>query len=88
MNAALDEAQELIAKDKTAAATIYIANTKDKTPVADLVKILNGPDMVFSRTPSNTMKMANYFAHAGYIQRAPADWKEMFFPEAHKLNGN
>jgi NitT/TauT family transport system substrate-binding protein len=56
--------------------------------LAELVKILNGPDMVFSKTPSNTMKMANYFAHAGYIQRAPTDWKELFFPEAHKLNGN
>lgn len=88
MNAALDEALDMIAKDKSAAAAVYLANTKDKTPLPDLVKILNGPDMVFSKTPSNTIKMANYFAHAGYIQRAPTDWREMFFPEAHKLNGN
>jgi NitT/TauT family transport system substrate-binding protein len=88
MNAALDEALDLIAKDKAAAAAAYLANTKDKTPLPELVKILNGPDMVFSKTPSNTMKMAEYFAHAGYIQRAPKDWKEMFFPEAQNLNGN
>jgi NitT/TauT family transport system substrate-binding protein len=88
MNAALDEALALIAKDKAAAAAVYLANTHDKTPLPELVQILNGPDMVFSKTPSNAQKMANYFAHAGYIERAPADWKEMFFPEAQKLNGN
>jgi len=88
MNAALDEALAMIEKDKQAAATVYLANTKDRTPLPELVAMLNGPDMVFSKTPSNTIKMANYFARAGYIKRAPADWKDMFFPEAHKLNGN
>ena len=88
MHAALDEALELIAKDKEAAAAVYLANTKDKTALPDMVAMLSAPDMVFSKTPSNTMKMANYFAHAGYIERAPIDWKEMFFPEVHNLNGD
>jgi NitT/TauT family transport system substrate-binding protein len=88
MYAALDEALELIAKDKTAAAAVYLANTKDKTALPDLVEMLSAPEMVFSKTPSNTMKMATYFAHAGYIERAPTDWKEMFFPEVHNLNGD
>ncbi|PUA19847.1 ABC transporter substrate-binding protein [Glaciimonas sp. PCH181] len=88
LNAALDEALDMIAKDKSAAAAVYLTATKDKTPLADMVKMLEGPDMLYSKTPANTMKMANYFAHAGYIQRAPTDWKEMFFPETHKLNGN
>lgn len=88
MNAALDEALDMIAKDKPGAAAVYLAATKDKTSVADLVDMLNAPDMLYSKTPVGTMQVAKYFAHAGYIPRAPSDWKEMFFPETHKLNGN
>jgi NitT/TauT family transport system substrate-binding protein len=88
LNAALDEALALIAKDKTAAAEVYIRATKDKTPLPEMVAMLNGPDMLYSKTPYGVMKTAAYFAHAGYIQQAPKDWKELFFPETHNLNGD
>jgi NitT/TauT family transport system substrate-binding protein len=88
LNAALDEALEMIAKDKSAAAAVYLTATKDKTALSEMVDMLNAPDMLYSKTPVGTMQMANYFAHAGYIDRAPTDWKEMFFPETHHLIGN
>lgn len=88
LNAALDEALDMIAKDKSAAASVYLAATKDKATLSEMVDMLNAPDMLYSKTPVGTMQMAKYFAHAGYIQRAPTDWKEMFFSETHKLNGN
>lgn len=88
LNAALDEALAMIEKDKSAAATVYLTATKEKATVAEMVDMLNAPDMLYSKTPVGTMQMANYFAHAGYIDRAPTDWKDMFFAETHKLSGN
>jgi NitT/TauT family transport system substrate-binding protein len=86
--AALDEAIAMIGKDKQAAVEIYQRATKDKTPSAELVQMLTPPAIVYSTSPMQTMKIADFMARAGYIKPRPNDWKEYFFSELHKLPGN
>jgi NitT/TauT family transport system substrate-binding protein len=34
------------------------------------------------------MKYATFMARTGTIREAPADWKDMFFPELHAAQGS
>jgi NitT/TauT family transport system substrate-binding protein len=86
--AAIQEAIELIAKDKRAAAEIYLEVNKEKLTVDELVEILNQPNMVYSAAPQNLVKAAQYFSRAGFIKQNPVSWKEFFFPEIHDLPGS
>jgi NitT/TauT family transport system substrate-binding protein len=85
---AIKEAVDLIAKDKRAAAEIYLDVTKEKLTVDELVAILNEPNMLFTAAPQNLLKAAQYFNRAGIIKQNPKDWKEFFFPEVHDLPGS
>jgi NitT/TauT family transport system substrate-binding protein len=86
--AALTEAVGMIDKDKRQAAETYVAMAKDKTPVDDLVALMNQPGFAFGTTPQNVTKMAQFMNRIGSIGVAPKDWKEMFFPEIHNLPGS
>jgi NitT/TauT family transport system substrate-binding protein len=87
-NKALAEAIDLVNKDKAAAAKIYIEATKEKMTQDELVSILKDKNVVYSLTPYGTMKFADYMHRAGLIKTKPGNWKEVYFPAVHKLNGN
>jgi NitT/TauT family transport system substrate-binding protein len=55
---ALDEAVATINKDKKAAAEAYLRISKDKDSVADILAMLNDPQIVFTTTPLNVMRYA------------------------------
>ena len=84
----LAEATEFINRDKRGAAEIYIRMTKDKSSVDDILKIINDPQIEYSLTPSNTMKMIDFMYRTGAIKMKPASWKELFFPNMHELQGS
>jgi NitT/TauT family transport system substrate-binding protein len=84
----LEEATAFINKDKRAAAEIYIRMTKDKSPVEDILKIMNDPQMEYSLMPKNIMKMVEFMHKSGAIKVAPASWKDLFFPNVHGLPGS
>jgi NitT/TauT family transport system substrate-binding protein len=84
----LEEATAFINKDKRAAADIYIKLTKDKSPVEDLLKIMNDPQVEYSLMPKNIMKMVEFMHKSGAIKVAPASWKDLFFPNMHSLPGS
>jgi NitT/TauT family transport system substrate-binding protein len=84
----LAEATEFINRDKRGAAEIYIRMTKDKSSVDDILKIINDPQIEYSLTPSNTMKMIDFMYRTGAIKMKPASWKELFFPNMHELPGS
>ncbi|HEX3694483.1 MAG TPA: ABC transporter substrate-binding protein [Polyangia bacterium] len=85
---AMNEANELIAKDKKKAAQIYLGATKEKLSVDDLVEILKNPSVKYSTTPWGTMKFADFMFKVGILKTKPATWKDVYFPEAQKLAGN
>jgi NitT/TauT family transport system substrate-binding protein len=85
---ALDEATALINKDKSWAADAYLRISKDKAPHAEILKILNDPEVVFTTTPQNILKYVNFMNKVGSIKAAPSSWKELFFPEAQSSAGS
>jgi NitT/TauT family transport system substrate-binding protein len=86
--AAMDEANALIARDRAKAAQIYLAVSKQKASVEEIVKILSDPNSRFSTVPDGTMKYAEFMARVGTIKAKPADWKELFFPPIHGAAGS
>ena len=85
---ALTEATEMIGRNKRRAAEIYLAVTKEKTSVADLVAMLDNPKIAFRTKPSATYPVAEFLHRIGRIKNKPASWKDLFFPEAHGLQGS
>jgi len=86
--AALQEATDFINKDKRAAAEIYVKATKDKTPIEDLLAIMNDPTIEYSLVPKNIMQMVEFMHKTGSIKVKPASWKDMFFSNAHTMAGS
>ncbi|HEY7944509.1 MAG: ABC transporter substrate-binding protein [Burkholderiales bacterium] len=85
---ALDEATALINKDKRWAAETYLRLSKDKAPLRDIEGMLNDPAIVYTTTPQNVMKYVDFMLKIGSIKGRPGSWKDLFFPEAHKLPGS
>jgi len=85
--AALEEADQLIARDPALAAKIYLDATKEKYSVDEIVAMIKAPNVVYSTTPNATMVFANFMFKTGLIKTKPASWKEFFFPMAHGFPG-
>jgi sulfonate transport system substrate-binding protein len=86
--AALEEADRLILEDPRKAAELYLATTKEKLTVDELLEMMKQPGVVFSTTPSATMLMAEQMAKGGILKTGPKDWKEFFFPFVHGQPGS
>jgi NitT/TauT family transport system substrate-binding protein len=84
----LEEATEFINKDKRGAAEIYIRMTKDKSPIEDILRIINDPQIEYSTMPKNIMKMVDFMYKSGTIKVKPASWKDLFFLNMHGVAGS
>jgi NitT/TauT family transport system substrate-binding protein len=80
--AALKEATDFINADKTRAAEIYLKASGDKMPVGELVDILNDPAIRYTTRLAGISAFVDFMAKTGTLKRPPADWRDMFFPEA------
>src|SRR3954454_1882926 len=81
--AALDEASDMIAHDPKTAAEIYLANTREKITVDELVALMKQPGAVFSATPRRSMLWAEYMHRIGLVKQKPASWRDYTFPNIH-----
>jgi NitT/TauT family transport system substrate-binding protein len=80
---ALDEATDFINKDKSAAADIYLKLSKDKTPKAEILEMMNDPAVRFTTEVFNLGVFTDFMAKTGSLKTPPKDWKtELLFPEA------
>ena len=86
--AAFEEADAFIKAHPREAAQIYLTVAKDKNPLDALEKMVADPDVEYTTTPVNMMKIVDFMYQVGRIKKKPASWKEMFFPEAYGLNGS
>ena len=86
--AAMNEANALIAKDPKKAAEMYLAVSKQKGSLDEIIKILSDPNSKFSTMPNGTMKYAEFMFRVGTIKARPASWKELFFPLIHAAGGS
>lgn len=79
---ALNEATGIVNKDKKTAAEIYLKMSKDKTPVEEIIALLNDPEHVFTTKVSAVDGMILFMARTGNFKNKPASAKELLFPEA------
>jgi len=86
--AALEEALSIINGDKNRAADIYMKMEKGAPSKDFVMQLLNDPQHEFTTVPKNTMKYAEFMQRTGTVREKPADWKEMFFPELHGVQGS
>jgi NitT/TauT family transport system substrate-binding protein len=76
--AALEEATDLIKSDPRRAAEAYVKAEDAKLDPAWVESIIRDPENVFTMTPQNVMKFADFMAKTGAIRQSPANWKELF----------
>jgi NitT/TauT family transport system substrate-binding protein len=86
--AAFEEANAYIKAHPREAAQIYLTATKDKNSLDALEKMVADPDVDYTTTPVNVMKFIDFMYKVGRLKKKPDTWKDMFFPEAHGLNGS
>jgi NitT/TauT family transport system substrate-binding protein len=86
--AALVEAGEFIHANPRRAAEIYLSMARDRLTADELTTLLQDPDYSYRATPRRTLLFAEFMHRTGALPRAPARWQDMFFPEAHGLDGN
>ena len=85
---ATDEAVAFIGAHKREAAEAYIRVMNSKTPIEDLLVVLNDPEAGYGTTPTGTMQYAQFLLHTGTIKVAPAAWTDLFIAPMHGRNGN
>ena len=86
--AAFDEASGMIAADPKAAAEVYLAATREKVALDELVGMIRQPGAIFSAVPQRTMLYADYMARIGLLKRKPTDWRDIFFAPVHDRAGS
>ncbi len=86
--AAFEEATQMLNKDVKEASQFWIQNVKSKLTVEKVAEIASGKQVRWTMVPENTMKYAEFMHAVGSIKVKPADWKELFFPEAYGLAGS
>jgi len=87
--AALQEAIDLINKDRNKAAEIFLRVTKQKVEHAEVVRILSLPEVRYGLAPENMMRFADFLQRTGVIKNKPASWKDFFLPgPVHELKGS
>jgi len=87
--AALEESMTIInMPDKKAVAQLWIDAEKSKLSLDSVEKILKDPENVFTTTPQNVMKYAEFMHKVGSIKEKPTSWKDLFFPEIHAKSGS
>jgi ABC-type nitrate/sulfonate/bicarbonate transport system substrate-binding protein len=86
--AAMQEATEIVNKDKRAAANLWITDSKSKLALDFVDRIVAGPQVRWTMVPENTVKFARFMATNGMLRAAPESWRDYFFPEIHTENGS
>src|SRR5262249_28892515 len=80
--AALKEATEFINADKRRAAESNLKASGGRRPGDDLAGILDDPAFRYTRRLEGIGPFVDFMAKSGTLKSPPADWRDMFFPEA------
>ena len=85
---AYKEATDFINANKRTAADVYVKETKDKSGVDAIEKMLNDPEIKITMTPEQTLPIEHFMNKTGTLKNKAASWKDMYFPELHNLPGS
>jgi len=84
---ALEEAIELIRRDKRAAAAVYKRLGNASETVEEILAILEDPRIVFTLTPHRVLRTAEFMHRIGRVKNRPRSWKDLFFENVHGREG-
>ena len=51
----------------------------------DVVAIISAPGFDFTKVPKKTFRFAEFMHQIGALKTKPANWKDLYFAEAHSL---
>ncbi len=85
---ALRDAQDLIARDKAAAARIYVEEEKPSLSLEAVQKLLEAPNSRYSLAPINSEKFADFLFRTGALKNKATSWKDYYFPDLHETPGS
>jgi len=86
--AALQEATDIVNKDRRAAGALWISDSKSKLALDFVDRVVSGPQVRWTMVPENTMKFARFMASTGTLRAAPASWRDYFFPDIYNADGS
>jgi len=79
---ALNEATEIINKDRQFAAETYLRMAKDKTPIEEIVALLNDPEHLFTTSVTPIDGMIQFMVRTGNFKNKPSAASDLLFDEA------
>jgi NitT/TauT family transport system substrate-binding protein len=85
---AMKEATAIVSANPIQTAQSWIEDTRSKLPLETVMKVLTGPDVEWTMTPSATMKFAKFMRKVGTIRHEPVSWQDLFFPDIAGLKGS
>ena len=80
--AALAEATAIINADKRGATELYLKATNDRSPIDEVMQIMNDPEVEFTLKPLTIPPMIDFMARTGALRVKPEKWQDLFFAEA------
>jgi NitT/TauT family transport system substrate-binding protein len=86
--AAKDEADKLIAADKSAAAESYARMSRVNLKPELIRAMLDDKETSFTVAPAGVMKYADFLGRIGTIKNPPRAWTELFIPELQSYSGS
>jgi NitT/TauT family transport system substrate-binding protein len=86
--AALTEANAFIASNPRQAAEIFVKIEGTKLTVDFIQKLIADPEFSYEPAPKNVLKIHGFMQKVGSLKNLPKNWKELFFPDVHELDGN
>jgi len=83
---ALEDATKRINADKKWAAELYLKAANDKTPVDELLAMMNDPSIAFTLKAQGIKPFVDFMTETGAIKVKAEKWQDLFFPDARGLN--
>jgi NitT/TauT family transport system substrate-binding protein len=85
---ALKEAQGMIRADMNYAAKVWIEMDVKKFSMDEALAILKNPKMGWDAAPQNTLTFLKHMNKVGLVERTTNNWKDVYFPAIHDLQGS
>ncbi|MFL5060432.1 MAG: ABC transporter substrate-binding protein [Xanthobacteraceae bacterium] len=86
--AALQEATDIVNKDRRAAAALWISDSQSKLALGFVDRVVSAPLVRWTMVPENTMKFARFMLTNAMLRAPPESWRDYFFPEIHAVDGS
>jgi len=84
--AALEDVMQQIGRDPAAAAELWVRAENSKLSPDYVTKLIRLND--WTMVPKKIMPYADFMHRTGVLPVKPGNWREVFFPDAHKLPGS